>query len=251
MPVVLKNNKSAFEQEHFDRHPAVVDFPLQHLQQHLNQPVCFDDNDIRNLAGAPCGSRIACKYVASWSDSGDDRPKPGLYFLVRHPAIINGNNAIGLCWGGPGIGYTIYIKDVFFNGQAAAGIGPLALAKIVRFCLQFDIRKIELLAAGGRTWPDIRNAGGVSLGRWAGYYFWARCGFDMPLQAQDRSLFQYFQRHPAHLINCTNVRDVIKEISGREWWKVCGTGCFMEFDCTTPRTASVQMLEAYLAEKGI
>ena len=44
---------------------------------------------------------------------------------------------------------------------------------------------------------------------------------------------------------------MLKEQGGKEWWKVCGNGSFMEFDSSSPITDSVVALESYLAEKGV
>jgi hypothetical protein len=248
LPVILTaaKPKSNFEVTHFDNQPAFLNFTAQAFSTALGGATSLSDEDIRNLAGAPSGSKIDMHLVTQWSDTGDDRPSPGLYLSVTHPQIIDGCNLIGLCHV-PGVGYHVYIKDVFFNDYAAPGVGGLACARVVRFCLATGVREIRLLAAGGRTWPDIPNGQGK---RWLGYYFWARCGFDMDLLSDDVRLGGEF-RYPSTLSGCIRVSQLLQANGGVDWWKVCGTGNFMAFDSSSEKSASVYTLEAYLAQKGL
>lgn len=252
MPVIIGGgvNKSQFEVAQFDSVPAILTFTTQALNSVLGGNTSLVEEDVRDLAGAPSGSSIEMKQMVNWGPTGEDRPPPGLYFFVRHSQIINGANKIGLCFE-PGYGVYVYIKDIFFNDHAPAGVGALSLAKIVRFCLRFGLPSIGLYAAGGRLWQDIiHQPTGASMGRWMGYYFWARCGFDMELLPHDSDLFSEF-RYPANLAGCARVSQVLKEAGGVDWWRVCGSGSFMGFDTSSDKSQSIARLEAYLAEKGI
>ncbi|MDY7779530.1 hypothetical protein [Burkholderia pseudomallei] len=256
MPVILNNNKkSTFEDTYFDKNPAVI----HHQNQLLASPngpkhPPLSDAEIRDLAGAPGGSSVTYRNVKKWPSSSDDKPPPGLYLTITHPTWISNKNVIGLIWDGSD--YEIYIKDVDFSDTAPKGLAGVMLAKIVRFCLNYKIRAIRLLAAGGRSWAD-RAPSATPPTRWGGYYVWARCGFDMDLADNpdqsdlDSKLFPYFLRHPANLKACQTVQDVIRLNGGPDWWRACGNGWFMAFDCSNVNTSSVLTLEAYLKEKSL
>jgi hypothetical protein len=250
MPVILSNQqaRSNFERDNFDLTPAHLNFSPADVNKFVAASGTFSADDILLLSGAPCGATVHIREVKKWSSTGDDRPLPGLYFFTAHSSFIKGENAIGLCYT-PGFGYSIYIKDVFFTSTAPAGLAAAAFARIVRLCLAKGIAKITLFAAGGRLWPSTVDENGKSV-RWGGYYFWARCGFNMQLEPEDVVLKQYF-KHPGYLSACNDVRGVIRDKTGIEWWKVCGNGNFMNFDCSSGSTASVLALEQYLHEKRI
>jgi hypothetical protein len=249
MPVLVSGStsKSQFESTHFDLLPATLNFQVAAANALLGGTLT--DEDIRDVAGAPSGSTVDVQDVSRWGPTGEDRPPPGLYFLTSHPQFIDGSNAIGICLD-PALGYFVYIKDVFFNDAAPSGMGAVALAKVVRFCLRNGIVGIGLYGAGGRRWINIQK-GSVDTGkRWIGYYFWARCGFDMQLLAQDLTLITEF-RHPSHLSSCRRVSDVLQDPDGPQWWQTCGSGHFMTFDTSSSTSRSVVTLEAYMALKGV
>ncbi|MBB5542832.1 hypothetical protein A8H39_05350 [Paraburkholderia fungorum] len=252
MPVVIPSNaaKSQFEQTNFDTSPALTPNAKAAM---LGNPGIFPTvSDVLDLAGAPTGSTVDAQLMRNWGYQGADKPPPGLYFFVSHPTWITGQNIIGIV--NDNGGYAIYIKDVAFNDAAPPNMGAILTAKIARFCMRRKIRRIQLLAAGGRFWPDER---------WLGYYAWARYGFDMDLSkameddygnpepftcASD--LAPFFPCRPADLANCRTVQDVLQAKHGKEWWKICGNGWFMDFDCS-PIRASVAALESYCKEKNI
>ena len=250
MPVILPNQhaRSSFERDHFDLSPARLTFAPSEVDKFVGSQGSFSRDDILLLSGAPCGATVRIGEKKVWVGTGDDRPLPGLYFFTAHSSFIKGENAIGLCYT-HGVGYSIYIKDVFFTSGAPEGLAAAAFARIVRLCLDKGIPKISLFAAGGRLWPSTVNENGQPA-RWGGYYFWARCGFNMPLEPED-IIFKKEFLHPFYLSACNDVRAVIQDKSGIEWWKVCGNGSFMDFDCSSATTASVLALEQYLHEKGI
>lgn len=241
MPI---NTKSLHEQQQFDSSPAVINHKTgaQSISAILNQPNPFSDDDIRELAGAPAHGIIDYQDVPAWGNTGYDQPLPGLYFFSKHSVYITGVNRIGLCFTPP-LGYVAYIKDVFFNKQAPIGMCAIMLARIVRFCLRFNITRIRLLAAGGREWET------QPFGRWGGYYAWARLGFDMNLLPPDLLLATHFPYFPSHLSGCGTVQEVVQNEEGRDWWKMCGTGDFMEFD-SSPASPALATLDAYLGTKG-
>lgn len=238
---------SAFEGLHFDNAPVAVD------RSGLNVAVlvgaALSDEDIAHLAGAPGDSKVVCQYKTSWTiaETGADRPYPGLYFYVYHP-YIPGHNCIGLCVVSGR--FRLYVKDVAFaNGSAPPYLAGAMLARIVRRCLSLGVDAMDMLAAGGRLWPDMTPGR-----RWGGYAAWARYGFDMPLIPQDAALLQLFPYFPAHLLGppaCATVQQVVKTPDGMDWWKMCGTGHFMSFDCSNPKSSSIAVLDSVLASKGI
>jgi hypothetical protein len=252
MPVILGGGvvKSRMERQEFDSTPAIFsNFTASAFNALLGGASNLSDEDIRELAGAPSGSSVEMHDVKVWGPTGVDRPPPGLYLYTRHPHIIDRANVVGICHD-PAIGYFVYIKDVFYNDRAAAGVGAVTLARIVRFCLRYSVRGIALYGAGGRTWQTQTNPANNKAFRWVGYYFWPRCGFDAELQPADRPLLQYFA-HPSHLSGCARISDVLQGKEGPEWWRVCGDGSFMAFDSSGTASPSVTALEGYLAAKGL
>lgn len=249
MPV---SSASAFERRHFESAPVTVDRSGLNINRLVGHPL--SDEDIAHLSGAPAGAHVVCAYKPSWSPAeiGADRPDPGLYFYVDHPNIP-GKNCIGLCLlGGPGISpfFSLYVKDVSFTkGSAPSGLAGAMIARMARRCLQRGVVSMRMLAAGGRLWRDM-----VPGQRWGGYAAWARYGFDMPLHHDDVGLLQHFPYFPAHLNGspvCATVQDVVKSPDGVDWWKICGTGHFMTFDCSSPSSPSIAVLDSVLAAKGI
>jgi len=258
MPVILSNqvNKSKFEQVYFDASPSLTAAATQFLQANSGL-FAASMAEIRDLTGAPTGSEIDVQFKTQWGNTGADRPPPGLYFFVTHPTFIDRENVIGLVNDNGQLG--IYIKDVNLTDRAPSGMGALIVAKIVRFALQRGAAKIRLLAAGGRYWPPKGNGA-----EWLGYYAWARYGFNMAMSqtledpagtplpgTENAALVPFFPVRPPNLTNCTTVQDVLKETGGKDWWKFCGNGWFMEFDCSSATSASVTALEDFCKEKSI
>lgn len=243
---------SAFERIHFDSAPITVDRNGIDIHRLVGFPLA--DDDIAQLAGAPGGATVICEYKPTWTraETGSDRPDPGLYFYVYHP-FISGKNCIGLCliaYSGVPAHFRLYVKDVsIVAGGAPQGLAGTMIARMARACLRLGISEMRLFAAGGRLWRDMAPGK-----RWGGYAAWARYGFDMPLIAQDVALLQEFPYFPAHLMGpppCATVQDVVKTGHGMDWWKLCGTGHFMLFDCSNASSASIAILDAALAAKGI
>jgi hypothetical protein len=243
---------SAFERLHFDAQPVAVD------RNGLDIPALLggfplSDSDIQHLSGAPGGARIRCELKTHWaaSEVGADRPDPGLYFYVDHQ-YVPWANCIGLCavedTDGT-VALRLYLKDISFDNGAPAGLAGAMLARIVRRCLWLGIPSMRLLAAGGRTWQDMRPGQ-----RWKGYAAWARYGFDMPLESDDQQLLAHFPFFPSHLVGpptCATVQEVVRTADGMDWWKLCGTGYFMSFDCSNTGAASIALLDSVLTAKGI
>ncbi len=244
---------SAFERVHFDSAPSTVD------RNGLNIPALLggyplSDDDICHLSGAPGGSRVMCVLKQTWlpAEIGADKPDPGLYFYVRHQFIPTANCiGLGVVPHADGTrSLRMYLKDVSFNAATAPpGLAGAMLARIARRCLSLGVGSMRLLAAGGRTWQDMAPGQ-----RWGGYAAWARYGFDMPLEACDVILLGQFPYFPAHLVgppHCATVQEVLRTADGLNWWKLCGTGHFMSFDCSNHTAASIALLDSVLAAKGI
>jgi hypothetical protein len=247
-----RGTTSAHERQHFESASSKI----IHLQRGENGSLLdlFTDREICHLVGAPSGSDIKYAIVKTWGNTGADNPPPGLYFEIRNSKYIDGKNVVGIVDLGDGVGHQIYIKDVHFKESAPPGMVALMLKRMVGFCQRKNISRISLLAAGGRLWPSMGNGE-----RWGGYYAWARLGFDMELEpkgiAQHFSgglhynLFSLFPFFPDRLDACATVQDVIQVKGGLDWWRSCGSGWFMEFECTQG-SKSATILDKYLKSKG-
>jgi hypothetical protein len=241
--------QTAFELQHFNALKVSVKHTAASISS-LKAELGFmpSDEEICQITGAPSGATVTYKKVPEWRSwqVGEDAPPPGLYFNIEHPTLIEGRAVVGLCNYGYARGMGVYLKDINLYKSAPVGMATTMLKRIARFCLENDIPRINLMAAGGRDWPDRTDGT-----RWGGYYAWPRMGFDMNLLKADLLLLAGFPNHPKHLRTCRNVQDVLKRNGGLEWWKVCGSGYFMEFDCSSDATVSVTTLVSYLTEKGL
>lgn len=243
---------SAFERLHFDSAPVTVDRAGIDLLGSFG--VQLTDEDIAHLSGAPGGAHVVCEFRHTWTaaETGADNPDPGLFFRVTHPWIPQYNH-IGLCLIASLKGkryFRMYLKDVsFIHGAAPSGVAGVLVARIARRCLKLGIPAMKLLAAGGRMWGDMQPGQ-----RWGGFYAWPRYGFDMGLVPSDSALLDEFSKFPAHLVGpprCATVQEVIRTAEGMNWWSICGTGWFMEFDCSSSSAMSIALLDRTLAAKGI
>lgn len=239
---------SPFEEENFDENTIEVDFGGIPINAYLG--LNLSKSEVVNLSGAPSRSKITVKYktAADWlaEGTGVDDPPPGVYFYVAGPLIDSrAQHVIGIGRDSTGAA-EIYIKDVFFADNAPAGLAGRMLVRIVRTAIELGIPQLRLMAAGGRTWPNI-----VGSERWAGYGAWPGYGFDMPLEPATKSLLPHFAYEPPDLGSCYTVQDVLARSSGREFWRVVGDGWFMTFDAANPQTAAVTTLLSRVREKGV
>lgn len=239
---------SPFEEKWFDETTVTVERSGLDFVSLVG--INLTNNEIIRLSGAPGGSSIVAKQKTAndWLQEGTgvDKPPPGLYFYVAGPLIDpRAGHTVGIVQlpdGRPGL----YLKDVFFHENAPAGIAGRMLVRMVRTSIDLGIVELALLAAGGRTWPNI-----VGTERWGGYVAWPTYGFDMPLEQKTKAVFPHFVHYPHSLSTCYTVREVLALHGGPVFWKVVGDGWFMRFDCANENTPAVSALLSRVRDKGV
>jgi hypothetical protein len=178
--------------------------------------------------------------------TGVDRPHPGLYFDVSGPLIDpRAKQTVGIFQGTNGQA-GLYLKDIFFVDSAAPGLAGRMLVRMARTSIDLGISTMELMAAGGRTWPNS-----VGSERWGGYLAWAIYGFDMPIPPGTLALHQHFPHFPSSLSNCYTVQSVVQLEGGRDFWRIVGDGWFMRFDASNSGSTSVKALLKQIMKKGV
>ena len=210
----------------------------------LGKPL--NESTLKRLIGAPFDSVVSLSYQQQTSESPE-----GLYFDIRHRMYDLLIVGITRTPAGP----VLFLNDVYMSKAAPKGLGTIMLARMVRTCLQLGFVEIKLLAAGGRLWS------GYSGKRWNGYYSWARMGFDMELNPADMknyfgvdphaTLISHFCKFPENLQKCSTVQDIMTLQGGLDWWKTCGSGWYMTFDCRNKNTASIKHFEKYAIGKNL
>ncbi|MEN2427239.1 hypothetical protein AA0N74_14405 [Chromobacterium vaccinii] len=227
---------SYFESQHFGNNNSIS--RGINLNSYL-PPLGLTDDEIILLSGAPSDHAITVSYLSSadWRKSFDgDKPRPGIYFEVTGPMIeINQKHRVGVCKTKQG-GLVLYLKDIFFSDSAPKGLGGVMLKRMVRAASELNFTHIELLAAGGRLYRDVPGRPGK---RYAGYYTWAKYGFDRDLSVHDLDIAQHFPHHPSGLSKCNKVQQILKLKDGHEYWKVVGDAGFMKFTLRSPSSERV------------
>lgn len=172
----------------------------------------------------------------------------GLYFDIENDRYIQSHNTIGV-FRDSAAGYGIYIKLIDFKPGGPKGLAARMLALIVRAAFDLgNVRRLRLLAAGGRSW-DARSA--ITGERWGGFVAWPTYGFDMELLPTTLKIAKEFPYYPEGLRSLRTVREVLQVSGGREYWKVVGDGLYMDFDLTTKTTASILTLDSFLGRAQI
>jgi len=96
---------------------------------------------------------------------------------------------------------------------------------------RLGVARIEAEIAGGPGSP------------YAGYYTWARLGFDAPLTRAEQ------RRLPPALAGATSLHGLLTRPGGRDHWRRFGSGREAVFDLS-PGSLHRAILAAYLDEKG-
>jgi hypothetical protein len=240
---------SAFERVHFDC-AAPLSCKVNRKGVDVRSALGRDltDFEIIFLCGAPRDSQIDVTLIsnpADFGNVGDDTPPPGLYFYIYNVYFL-APTVIGIFKDAALAATALYVKDVNLQDAAPTGLGARMLARMMTAAHLLGMSYAAMLAAGGRTWPDMR-APGV---RWTGYNAWPRMGFDTLLTKANREMHQHFTHVPRGLSSCTTVQSVLKLSYGKEYWRLAGDGSRMKFDLTTSTSESFNTLNAYLKEKG-
>lgn len=239
---------SRIERTHFDE--ATIKVNLNGLDIKARIGVDLSTSEVIALSGATTGSTVSAKYMTQqdWDSQGTgvDKPPPGLYFDVTGPLVDQRVvQTVGIVKNQNGDA-ELYLKDIFFSSDAPSGLAGRMLVRMVRAALDLGIPELRLLAAGGRTWPNI-----VGTERWGGYLAWAIYGFDMPVETKTRQMYGHFPNFPQNLANCYTVQSVLALDGGRDFWKVVGDGWFMRFDASQLSTPSINALMEQVTKKGV
>ena len=237
------NTVTPFEDTHFDRKTVTVTRqPANVVEEKLG--FALSDDQVKRLCGATTNARITVRYKSRWGAEvgGEDVPA-GLFFEVENLAYNRSDAMVGIYFDETSDELMLYIKTVDFIVGRVKYLAARMVAVIVRESMKIGVTRLRLLAAGGREWEDLVPATGE---RWGGYFVWPLYGFDMALGDSDESLISEFPFFPKDLSACATVRDVLEIEGGREYWKVCGNGHYMEFDLSSPSTPSITILDAFL-----
>lgn len=219
--------------KHFDTNSSKVVFePNRSNLLTLAFGSDITDTELINFCGAPTGSTLTIHYEPA-TIRGEVVPE-GLYVDIvntqyfAHPMTVVFYEEAGGRTG-------VYIKLVVAQKiPSLPAVGGLVLETMIRawdttVLAKRAPRNFNMLAAGGRTWRGIGN----TSKRWDGFAVWARYGFDMPLQAKTKDMFQYFPHVPplAGAVNhCTSVSALLSLPGGLEFWDLVGDGSYMKFD---------------------
>lgn len=241
------NTVTPFEATHFDRGTVtVIRQPANVVEAKLG--FALSDEQVKRLCGATTGARITVWYKSRWTmaEVGEEDVPAGLFFEVENPAYNRSDCVVGIYLDAPSDELRLYIKSVNFIKGRVKSLAARMVAVIVREAMNIGITRLRLLAAGGREWEDF-----MPPERWGGYFAWPLYGFDMELGESDLSLMSEFPFYPKDLSSCATVLDVLNLEGGREWWKLCGNGHYMEFDMSSPSTPSITMLDAFLGNAKV
>lgn len=176
--------------------------------------------DIGKLTGAQGGSKVTIA-------AGAMKEGNVIFIDVAHPAIKDCSRKISISPDGQ----VVCMNSIFVLKKAhrGSGFGLNQFADQVRACAENGVHQIETYAARG--------------GVYNGYYTWARLGYDAPLK-------DYFKRElPEQFKGAETIQDLMATPEGRAFWKKKGYDEKMTFDLA-PGSRSMQVLDAYLAERG-
>lgn len=146
----------------------------------------------------------------------------------------------------PKTGEWIMKNELFVIGKDyPPGYGTRALRRQMEAAGKLGIARVQTDAAGGK---------GSGYGkRYNGYYTWPRLGYDGPVPTEyDKGgkLKVPPELHPGVPRDKLLVSDLMATPEGREWWKANGTTFEASFD-PRPGSRSMQVLDAYMKEKGL
>jgi hypothetical protein len=238
---------SPFERKHFDL--SSVTIHPHHINIASLLGCSLTDLQIKGLSGALSGSSITVDFQHLGQTVGSEYIPPGLYFQVENLTYIRSRNVIGLFRDNPS-GLGIYINSVDFRpGQGLRGLAARMLAVMIRHAFQVpQIKRICLLAAGGRSWPPLDPNTGE---RWGGFIAWPTYGFDMQIPRHTANIAPEFPYYPEEIISRQKVSEVISIAGGRDYWKIVGDGDYMDFDLSSKSTQSIVTLDSFLGKAGI
>lgn len=196
---------------------------LDVLERPMVAGAVIDDWQMQDLMMCPSGGSGTAK-----------RARVGFQLRGAHPSLIRSGwyNEVEIRRDSQG--YFLWIELVMFDPGAPQGFGPCALLRAAQASQRLGLLRIDLVAAGGRSWDPGFN----------GYYSWPRFGFNCTLEA---GMLEKVRTVP-HLSECDDLLDVMDR--DREWWRKHGDGCLMSFDLAEG-SRSWHTLLAYLKARGL
>ncbi|WP_412760723.1 GNAT family N-acetyltransferase [Paraburkholderia tropica] len=158
---------------------------------------------------------------------------PALVIRAENPKYFSrgaGSHVVVYVQGGQPF---LHIEFLVVKPAAAGqGLGTKMFWRIARACLSLKIRKVTLVAIGGREVGPSSMPGDLSPRRWTGYAFWPGLGFDGKVPSSVRTFAAAnFPHHPPGIATKTRVRQFYGSRDEEAFWRLCGaTVSECEFD---------------------
>lgn len=203
-----------------DKDTSTLNTRMEDILPHL------DVESVAALVGAQGGSTVHVYASRSYDPIGN-RHSDTVQVIIEHPFIQDCIRSIRIAPNGE----TVCSNDMFFlkKKNRGGGFGLNQFSAQVKACAEAGIHRIVTCAGRG---------GGMN-----GYYTWARLGYDATLN------FDFRRRLPEEFKGANTVQDLMATPEGRAFWKKRGYQGTMSFELA-PGSRSLQVLEAYFAEKG-
>lgn len=185
--------------------------------------LCIGFVEIGGLVGALDGSTIK---VEEWGD--------GLRFVVKNPLVTQQIRTLSRDWAGRAFMHNEIFRT---NRTAPKGIGLKSFATQAYHAERFGVAYIETEAVG--NYASSRK----TIGRWNGYYSWARMGYNAPLDEDD------WEKFPMTFRGIRDLNSLMEQENGWLVWLYLGRSKDMVFDLDQD-TPSWRILRKYLQKKG-
>jgi hypothetical protein len=206
-------------------------------------------DDVIGLCAVPNDASVQLKSKVRWTKTevpdGEQVPI-GLHVRVTQQELFAEPSEF-VIFREPNECRSLYYKLVIARAEPLSdpgfllkGMGGEMIQRSVSTAQRLGFGRIRMLAAGGRTWPDRDE---VTGNRWFGYLAWPRYGFNMPLLDSDKGLFRHFEHFPRELSTCNTVLALLSLAGGSDYWKVCGSGSYMEFDLREGSESAVKLAD--------
>jgi hypothetical protein len=219
----------------------------------LCKQVKLTTSQLLNLCAIPNDSNVSLAWKENWTEveipDGEQVPS-GLHVTVINSELIASANEF-ILFTEPSGSQSIYFKLIDLRPRLKSntetvlkGLAGKIVATIVSEAQKLSFTRIRLLAAGGRTWPDREP--GV---RWGGYAAWPLYGFNMEILESDIALHEFFKFFPKYLSTYGTVLALRAAEGGLDYWKICGSGDYMEFDLSA-ESESIHRLKEWEATKS-
>lgn len=166
-------------------------------------------------------------------------------------------------------GRAVMNNNEFHVGNTGHGVGAEVFGRQVMALSRLGVSQINTRAEG-RGNINIPRQGHIH-GEMVGYYVWPRLGYNGKISDISGAATSHMIKEAPEFRSAQTVRDIMRmphvdlphdmqfrdaegnlvtHLSGREWWRRFGTGFGAHFDLK-PGSESMNILNAYLAERGI